>query len=80
MYTTATFKLSYSPPAASVVSVVELPPQAASPKTAAAVSAKPLMCFFIYLLSPYANRIAIVGSPRRLARPENNTVNQMQNR
>jgi hypothetical protein len=26
------------------------------------------------LLSPYAKRIAIVGSPRRLARPESNTV------
>jgi hypothetical protein len=31
------------------------------------------------LLSPYAKRIAIVGSPRRLARHENNTDRSAQN-
>jgi hypothetical protein len=57
-----------------------LPPHAASPTTAAAARAIPLRCFiFIYLLSPYAKRIAIVGSPRRLARTENNTVWRAQN-
>jgi hypothetical protein len=31
------------------------------------------------LLSPYAKRIAIVGSPRRLARHESNTLGTSQN-